>query len=212
MWVVLIGAPGAGKGTQARFIRDELRLPVLSTGNLLREAIMSGSPLGEYAQRIIDGGSLVPDEVVIGIVKETLEKEECKNGVIFDGFPRTVSQAIALDEMVKIDSVISIDVPDSVIIHRMEGRRTCPNCQRTYHLESNPPKIPGVCNSCGSILGIRNDDIPDVIRERLKIYHERTEPIKTYYGERGVLSVIEGLMSVEDTKKEVFKALGVSHD
>lgn len=168
---------------------------------------MRGDPEGEYYKSIIDGGSLVPDEIVLKLVEKIIARPECARGAIFDGFPRTLPQAEALSRMVDIDVTLSIEVEDDLIVRRMEGRRTCPNCQRTYHLEDNPPKMDGICNSCGSILGMREDDMPGVISHRLDVYHQRTEPIKEFYKGLGLYKEISGEGDVEDTRQKVFAAL-----
>ena len=187
MKLILLGAPGAGKGTQAEYIKAALGVPVISTGNLLREAIAQGTPLGQQAKSYMDGGHLVPDELIIGLVKEKLHTPECEHGAIFDGFPRTVAQAETLDNMAGVDVALSIEVPDEAIVHRMAGRRTCPKCHATYHIEGNPPKVEGICDKCGTPLGIRHDDDPAVVLQRLEVYHAHTEPVKEHYAALGKL-------------------------
>ena len=172
MKMILLGAPGAGKGTQADFITTALQIPVISTGNLLREAIAQGTELGKAAQDYMSRGALVPDELIIGLVKEKLASPDCANGAILDGFPRTVPQAEALDEIVDLDVALYFDVPDAVIVDRMAGRRTCPKCNATYHIVNNPPATEGVCDKCGETLGIRRDDAPEVVLQRLQVYHD----------------------------------------
>ncbi len=209
MIIVLLGAPGAGKGTQADKIHDALSLPIISTGNLLREAIASGSDLGKLAASFMDGGGLVPDELIIDLVKEKLSMPEYNGGCILDGFPRTVQQAEALGKAVDIDVALSIEVPDEVIEERMVGRRTCPKCQTTFHIKSNPPKKEGVCDKCGTTLGIRHDDELEVVDRRLHIYHQLTVHVKEYYRARGTLKEVHGQGTIAATTELVFKALGI---
>ena len=209
MRLILLGAPGAGKGTQADFIRNKLNIPVVSTGNLLRSAMAHGTELGKKVASFMDSGSLVPDELVIDLVRERIAQPDCEKGMIFDGFPRTVAQAEALDKVMKVDAVIFLHVEDDVIVHRMGGRRTCPECQTTYHVVSHPPKQEGVCDKCGSELGIRKDDRPEVVRQRLAVYHKQTEPIVNYYEAQGLLKFIECEETIEGTQALVAKALGV---
>lgn len=209
MKMILLGAPGAGKGTQADFIKEKLGIPSISTGNLLRAAIAAESELGRKAAAFMESGNLVPDELVLDLVKERIGQPDCANGMIFDGFPRTVEQAEALSKMVDIDMALLLDVPDEVIVNRMSGRRTCPNCQTTYHVVSAPPKVEGVCDKCGAKLGIRKDDKPEVVRERLAVYHSKTEPIVEYYRNKGVLKVVDGRASLEQTRALVAEAIGV---
>ena len=208
MKLILLGAPGAGKGTQSDFIKAALKVPVISTGNLLREAIAQGTELGKQAKSYMDGGKLVPDELIIGLVKEKLASHDCENGAIFDGFPRTVAQAEVLDSIGGVDVALSIEVPDEAIVHRMAGRRTCPKCNSTYHIEGNPPKVEGVCDKCGEKLGIRHDDDPEVVLQRLHVYHDQTEPLKSYYAAQGKLAVVEGQDGVAATTKLALAAIG----
>lgn len=210
MNLVLLGAPGAGKGTQAEKIQKALDIPILSTGNLLRQAIAAGTELGKKVESIIDGGNLVPDELVFGLVAERLREPDCARGVIFDGFPRTIHQAEALDKALKIDVVLNLEVPDEVILHRMSGRRTCPNCQASYHVADNPPKVEGVCDRCGTALTIRHDDQPETVKARLAVYHKQTEPIKEYYRAQGKLKTVQGQPKLADTVRLVSEALGVA--
>ena len=209
MNLILLGAPGAGKGTQADFIKEKLDIPVVSTGNLLRSAMAHGTELGKKVASFMDSGSLVPDELVIDLVKERIAQDDCAKGLIFDGFPRTVAQAEALDKVMKVDAVLFLHVEDDVIVHRMGGRRTCPECQTTYHVVSHPPKQEGVCDKCGSELGIRKDDRPEVVRQRLAVYHKQTEPIVNYYEAQGLLKFIECEETIEGTQALVAKALEV---
>lgn len=208
MNLILLGAPGAGKGTQAEVICDHLQIPSLSTGNILREALKQGTELGLKAKSYMDGGKLVPDEVVIAIIKERLSEPDCENGFILDGFPRTVPQAEALDAMgVRIDRVIDIEVPDEKIEQRLSGRRVCEACGASYHMLYKPSAVAGVCDKCGGNTVQRKDDHPDTVRERLAVYHEQTEPLKDYYEKTGKLVIVEGQEEVSDTSELVLKAL-----
>lgn len=208
MNLILLGAPGAGKGTQAEKICEKLSIPAISTGNMLREAMANGTEMGLQAKSFIDAGKLVPDEVVIGIIRERLAAEDCRNGFILDGFPRTIPQAEALDNMgVRIDKVIDIEVPDEKIAARLSGRRVCLKCGATYHTEYKKPKTEGVCDVCGDELVQRKDDMPETVLDRLKTYHEQTEPLKGYYEKKGILRVVEGQEDVADTTALTFKAL-----
>ena len=210
MKLILLGAPGAGKGTQADFIKSALKVPVISTGNLLREAIAQGTELGRQAKSYMDSGKLVPDELIIGLVKEKLASHDCERGAIFDGFPRTVAQAEAMESFTDVDAALSIEVPDEAIVHRMAGRRTCPKCHATYHVEGNPPKVEGVCDKCGEKLGIRPDDDPEVVLQRLEVYHAQTEPVKEHYAQLGKLRSVEGIGSVDEIRKRIFDTLGLN--
>lgn len=208
MKLILLGAPGAGKGTQAAVISERLNIPQISTGNIIRAALKSGTEMGLKAKSFIDAGKLVPDEVVIGIIKERLAEADCENGFILDGFPRTIPQAEALDEMgIVIDKVIDIEVSDDVIINRLSGRRVCEKCGRPYHTESLKPKVDGICDDCTGALIQRKDDHPDTVKARLEIYHTETEPLKGYYENQGKLTVVEGQSTVDDTTALVMKAL-----
>lgn len=208
MNLILLGAPGAGKGTQAEKICEKLSIPAISTGNILREAIKNATEMGLKAKSFIDAGALVPDEVVIGIIDERLKEDDCKNGFILDGFPRTIPQAEALDKMgVRIDKVIDISVPDEKIATRLSGRRVCLKCGATYHTEFKKPKTADVCDACGDNLVQRKDDMPETVLDRLKTYHEQTEPLEGYYAEKGILRVVEGQEEVADTTALTFKAL-----
>ena len=208
MKLILLGAPGAGKGTQAEVISDKLSIPAVSTGNIIREALANGTEMGLKAKSYIDAGKLVPDDVVIGIIKERLAKDDCANGFILDGFPRTIPQAEALDTMgVIIDRVISIEVADEDIARRMSGRRVCKGCGSSYHLEYKKPAVEGICNACGGELIQRKDDHPDTVLDRLKVYHEQTEPLKGYYEKKGILRIVEGQEEVADTTALTLKAL-----
>lgn len=208
MNIIMLGAPGAGKGTQAAVLCEHFGIPTISTGNMIREALKNGTEMGLKAKSFMDKGELVPDEVVIGIVKERLSEDDCKKGFILDGFPRTIPQAEALDDMgVEIKYVINIDVPDESIIKRMSGRRVCENCGRPYHIESLKPQKDGVCDDCGGTLVQRKDDHPDTVLARLKIYHKETEPLADYYAKQGKLVNVEGQNTVADTTAAVLKAI-----
>lgn len=208
MNIIFLGAPGAGKGTQAEKVSEKLSIPTVSTGNIIREALRSGTEMGLKAKSFIEAGKLVPDEVVIGIIKDRLAEDDCKGGFILDGFPRTIPQAEALDSMgIVIDKVIDIEVPDEKIAARMSGRRVCPACGASYHLEYKKPVKDGVCNLCSAELVQRKDDAPETVLERLKVYHEETEPLKDYYAKTGKLRIVEGQEEVADTTALTFKAL-----
>ncbi len=208
MKLILLGAPGAGKGTQAEVISSKLSVPAVSTGNIIREALANGTEMGLKAKSFIDAGQLVPDDVVIGIIKERLAKDDCAAGFILDGFPRTIPQAEALDTMgVTIDKVISIEVADEKIAKRMSGRRVCKACGASYHLEYKKPAVDGICNACGGELIQRKDDHPDTVLDRLHVYHEQTEPLKGYYEKKGILRIVEGQEEVADTTALTLKAL-----
>ena len=197
--LILLGAPGAGKGTQAEIISKKYAIPSISTGNMIREAIAAGTEMGRNAKSFIDSGALVPDEVVIGIIKERLAKPDCENGFILDGFPRTVPQAQALDDMgVEITDVISIEVPDEKIVERMGGRRVCKSCGASYHVKFNPSENGEFCD-CGELITIRSDDAPEVVKKRLETYHSQTEPLKGFYEAKGILKLVEGQEKLEDT-------------
>ncbi len=210
MNIILFGPPGAGKGTQAEIISRDMGIPTISTGAMIRAAVKDGTPMGLSAKRYMDGGALVPDEVVIGIIKERLANDDCKNGFILDGFPRTVPQAIALDNMgVKIDVVASIEVSDETIVERMSGRRVCPSCGATFHTVFNPSAKGTSCEKCDAELLLRDDDKPEVVLNRLVTYHKETEPLKDYYGEKGILKAVPGQNKVEDTTALMKAALGI---
>ena len=209
MKLILLGAPGAGKGTQAETLSKELGIPTISTGNMLREAIQNQTPIGLEAKRFMDNGQLVPDDVIIGIVEERVARDDCKNGYILDGVPRTIAQAEALERFgVAIDNVVSIEIEDSVIENRMSGRRVCSRCGASYHVTANPPKSEGVCDSCGGELVIRKDDRPETVRERLAVYHRLTEPLKDFYAQRGKLRCVQGDQPIDTVHREILSALG----
>lgn len=208
MNLILLGAPGAGKGTQAEVISETLQIPTISTGNIIREALKSGSEMGKKAKEFMDTGRLVPDDVVIGIIKERLADPDCVNGFILDGFPRTIPQAEALDRMgINIDRVIDIEVADDVIAQRVSGRRVCPNCGASYHIDYKQPKKANVCDRCSDTLVQRKDDHPETVHERLRVYHDQTEPLKNYYAEAGKLVIVEGQEEVADTTKLTLAAV-----
>lgn len=208
MKLILLGAPGAGKGTQAEKICQKNNIPTISTGNILREALKSGTEMGLKAKSYMESGQLVPDEILIGIIQDRLAQEDCKNGFILDGFPRTIPQAEALDKMgIVIDKVIDIEVADDKIVERMSGRRVCETCGATYHLLYNKPEVEGKCGKCGGALVQRKDDHPDTVKERLHVYHEQTEPLKDYYEKQGKLRIVEGQEEVADTTKLTLAAL-----
>ena len=210
MNLILLGAPGAGKGTQAEVICDTLHIPSISTGNILRAAVKDGTPMGLKAKSYMESGALVPDEVIIGIVKERLAQDDCRNGFILDGVPRTIAQAEALDAMgVQIDKVVDLEVDDQDIIQRMSGRRVCTGCGASYHIQFKPTAKEGICDRCGAPVAIRKDDEPATVLDRLKAYHQQTEPLIQYYEKAGKLVVVEGTSSIQETTQKIFRALGV---
>lgn len=213
MKIILLGPPGAGKGTQAEILSTKLNLNTISTGVMLRTAIRDKTDLGEVAAKYINDGKLVPDDVVVGIVKERLSQPDCENGFILDGFPRTTQQAVALSESgIKIDKVLLLDVSDEVIVERLSGRRECKECGTPYHIKFNPSAKGDVCEKCGGELICRKDDNVDTVKNRIKIYHEKTEPIKAFYEKQGILVVAYGQDKLENTTKEVFSALGIEEN
>ncbi|MEE1060309.1 MAG: adenylate kinase [Ruminococcus sp.] len=208
MNIIMLGAPGAGKGTQAAVLCEHFGIPTISTGNMIREALKNGTEMGLKAKSFMDEGKLVPDEVVIGIVKERLSMDDCKNGFILDGFPRTIPQAEALDEMgVNIEHVINIEIEDEKIVNRMSGRRVCEGCGKPYHLKNLPPKVEGVCDDCQGTLVQRKDDHPDTVLARLDVYHKETEPLVAYYEKQGKLVNVAGYDDVETTFNLILKAI-----
>ena len=210
MKLILLGAPGAGKGTQAEIISKKLNIPTISTGNILREAIKNGTPTGLKAKEFMDNGKLVPDDVIIGIVRERVAREDCANGYILDGVPRTIPQAQALEDAgIHFDCVVSIEIADSVIEARMTGRRVCGSCGASFHIAANPPKKEGVCDLCGGELVTRKDDAPETVRNRLKVFHTETEALKDFYQKLGILRLVEGNQPIELATAEILKALGV---
>ena len=210
MRLILLGAPGAGKGTQAEILSKLLTIPTISTGNILRAAMKNGTPVGLKAKEYVDAGKLVPDEVIIDIIKERLAQEDCVNGYILDGVPRTIPQAQAMEDMgVAVDCALSIEVEDQVIIDRMSGRRTCKECSQTFHVVSNPPKQEGICDFCGGELNIRKDDAPETVKARLETYHKETEPLKAFYAERNKLKSVDNQPTIEATTAAIRKALEI---
>ena len=208
MNLILFGAPGAGKGTQAEIISEKLSIPTISTGNIIRDAMKKGTEMGIKAKAAVESGKLVSDDVVIGIIRDRLQEDDCKNGFILDGFPRTIPQAEALDKMgVVIDKVIDIEVPDETIVTRLSGRRVCEKCGRPYHIVDLKPQVEGVCDDCTGALIQRKDDQIDTVKARLEIYHAETEPLKDYYGAQGKLTIVEGQAKVEDTTKLTIAAV-----
>ena len=208
MNLILMGAPGAGKGTQSAKISEKWNIPAVSTGDMLRAAVKEGTPLGIAAKSCMDEGKLVPDEIVIGIIKDYLSSDKCKNGFILDGFPRSIPQAEALDKMgVRIDVALSIEVADDKIVERMSGRRICSACGASYHVVYNPPKAQNVCDTCFASLYTRDDDAAETVLNRLNTYHAVTEPLKDFYAAKGLLVCVEGCEKVEDTTAAVMSAL-----
>ena len=208
MNLILLGAPGAGKGTQAEILCERLNIPTISTGNMIREAMKSGTEMGRKAKEYAENGKLVPDEVVIGIVDERLRQDDCKNGFILDGFPRTIPQAEALDRMgITIDRVVDINVPDEVITRRVSGRRACLDCGSTYHIETKKPNVEGICDRCGSTLVQRKDDLPETVQERLHVYHAQTEPLRDYYAAAGKLLVVDGQQGIQEIAEQTLTLL-----
>ena len=209
MNLILLGAPGAGKGTQAELLVEKLGSPAISTGNMLREAMANGTPVGKQAKHYMDNGLLVPDEVILGIVAERVAQPDCANGFILDGVPRTLAQAEALEaKNVRIDHVVSIEIDDSVIEGRMTGRRVCSKCGASYHIVANPPRVEGKCDHCDGDLMIRKDDAPETVRRRLEVYHEQTEVLKDFYGKLGKLRLVEGNQTIEGANEDILKAIG----
>lgn len=210
MRLILLGAPGAGKGTQAEILSKTLSIPTISTGNILRAAIKEGTPTGLKAKAFMDAGNLVPDEVIIGIITERLARDDCANGYILDGVPRTLAQAEALEKAgIRFDAVVSIEIADEAIVKRMGGRRVCESCGSSYHLVAVPPRQEGICDSCGGKLVQRKDDAPETVLSRLAVYHKETEPLKDFYAERGLLKAVDGNSgSVTETSDAILAALG----
>ena len=209
MKLILLGAPGAGKGTQADILCKELDIPTISTGNILRAAIKNGTPTGMKAKAYMDEGKLVPDDVIIGIITERVAEEDCANGYILDGVPRTIAQAEALEKAgIVFDDVVSIEISDEVIMERMSGRRVCEHCGASYHLVAVPPKQEGICDKCGGKLIQRHDDEPETVKHRLEVYHQETEPLKEFYAKRGLLKSVENQPTVAETSEAILRALG----
>ena len=211
MNLILLGAPGAGKGTQAELLMEKLNIPGISTGNMLRDAVKNGTAVGEKAKYYMDNGLLVPDDVIMDIVAERVAQPDCKNGFILDGVPRTLAQAEALQERgVQIDHVVSIEIDDSVIEGRMTGRRVCGNCGASYHIAANPSKVEGKCDLCGGELITRKDDAPETVRRRLEVYHEQTEVLKDFYGKLGKLRLVEGNQTIDGANEDILAAIGAT--
>ena len=209
MKIILLGAPGAGKGTQAEIISAKLGIPTISTGNILRAAVKEGTPIGLQAKSYMDAGKLVPDEVIIGIIEERLAQADCANGFILDGVPRTIAQAEALERHgIRFDAVLSLEIADSVIEERMTGRRTCHSCGATYHVKVAPPQKEGICDKCGGPLEQRKDDQPETVKHRLEVYHNETEPLKGFYEAHGVLKSVPDLGGIEETNEKIMELLG----
>ena len=209
MNLIMLGAPGAGKGTQAAILNQKLGIPTISTGNILRAAIKDGTPTGLKAKEYMDNGQLVPDDVIIGIINERLQAEDCKNGYILDGVPRTIGQAEALEKAgIHFDAVVALEVSDEEIMQRMSGRRVCEKCGASYHIVAIPPKVEGVCDVCGGALVQRADDAPETVKSRLDVYHRETEPLKAYYAERGNLKEVFNQATVEATTAKILEVLG----
>ncbi len=211
MNLILLGAPGAGKGTQAELLVKRLSIPAISTGNMLREAIANGTELGKQAKQYMDEGGLVPDELILGIVADRVSQPDCRKGFILDGVPRTLAQAQALeDKGIRIDHVISIEVDDAEIEGRMTGRRVCPACGASYHVTANPPKHDGLCDACGAARIGRKDDAPETVRHRLEVYHASTEVLKDFYAGLGRLRTVNGSQSIEGANEDILAAIGAS--
>ena len=213
MKIVMLGAPGAGKGTQAKMIAEKYTIPHISTGDIFRANIKEGTPLGLEAKSYMDQGKLVPDELTVKILLDRVAKDDCKNGYVLDGFPRTIPQANVLKEALakqndKIDFAINVDVPDENIVRRMSGRRACVTCGATYHIEHVPPKAEGICDKCGSALILRDDDKPDTVLNRLKVYHDQTQPLIDFYNNEGILKEVDGTIDVKDVFESITKILG----
>ena len=210
MKLILLGAPGAGKGTQGEILSTKLNIPTISTGNILRAAVSNGTPVGLQAKSYMDNGHLVPDDLIIDIVKERLAESDCANGFILDGMPRTIPQAKALEENgIIFDAVISLEISDEEIVSRMSGRRMCAKCGASYHVVSNPPKREGICDSCGGKLVTRHDDTPETVQQRLDVYHEQTEPLIEFYAQEGNLRSIPNVGGIEAVSQAIFQVLGI---
>ncbi len=209
MRLILLGPPGSGKGTQAAVLNARLGVPTISTGNILRTEIAKKSEIGIRVEAVIASGQLVPDEMVLSIIKSRLGEPDCANGFILDGFPRTIVQAEALEEMVSIDTVLLLTTDDETIVQRMSGRRTCKDCSASYHIDNNPPKVVGVCNDCGGALVVRNDDASDTVLQRLKTYHTLTVPLLDFYQQRGLLRTVKQFDKIEETQQSIFEMLGI---
>ena len=213
MKIIMLGAPGAGKGTQAKQIADKYSIPHISTGDIFRANIKNGTELGKKAKQYMDQGALVPDELTCDLVMDRIQQDDCKNGFVLDGFPRTIPQAEALDAALgkineKMDYAIDVDVPDENIVNRMSGRRACLNCGATYHLISIPPKVEGICDVCGEKLILRDDDKPETVKNRLSVYHEQTQPLIDFYAKKNVLAEVDGTKDMEEVFQDIVKILG----
>ena len=213
MKIIMLGAPGAGKGTQAKQIADKYSIPHISTGDIFRANIKNGTELGKKAKQYMDQGALVPDELTCDLVMDRIQQDDCRNGFVLDGFPRTIPQAEALDAALgkineKMDYAIDVDVPDENIVNRMSGRRACLNCGATYHLISIPPKVEGICDRCGSEIVLREDDKPETVQKRLKVYHEQTQPLIDYYKNQGILKSVDGTQPMDEVFKAIVTILG----
>ena len=213
MKIIMLGAPGAGKGTQAKQIADKYSIPHISTGDIFRANIKNGTELGKKAKQYMDQGALVPDELTCDLVMDRIQQDDCKNGFVLDGFPRTIPQAEALDAALekineKMDYAIDVDVPDENIVNRMSGRRACLNCGATYHLISIPPKVEGICDVCGEKLILRDDDKPETVKNRLSVYHEQTQPLIDFYAKKNVLAEVDGTKDMEEVFEDIVKILG----
>lgn len=210
MKLILLGPPGAGKGTQAEILNKKLGIPTISTGNILRAAVKNGTPVGLKAKEYMDAGKLVPDEVIIGVISECLAEADCQNGFILDGVPRTIPQAEALEKAgISFDAVVSIEISDEEIVERMAGRRVCTACGAPYHVKNMPPKVEGVCDACGGKLEARADDKPEVVRDRLQVYHKETAPLKDFYAARNLLKTVDNQPTVAETTTAILNALGL---
>ena len=210
MKLILLGPPGAGKGTQAEILNKKLGIPTISTGNILRAAVKIGTPVGLKAKEYMDAGKLVPDEVIIGVISERLAEADCQNGFILDGVPRTIPQAEALEKAgISFDAVVSIEISDEEIVERMAGRRVCTACGAPYHVKNMPPKVEGVCDACGGKLEARADDKPEVVRDRLQVYHKETAPLKDFYAARNLLKTVDNQPTVAETTTAILNALGL---
>ena len=210
MKLILLGPPGAGKGTQAEILNKKLGIPTISTGNILRAAVKNGTPVGLKAKEYMDAGKLVPDEVIIGVISKRLAEADCQNGFILDGVPRTIPQAEALEKAgISFDAVVSIEISDEEIVERMAGRRVCTACGAPYHVKNMPPKVEGVCDACGGKLEARADDKPEVVRDRLQVYHKETAPLKDFYAARNLLKTVDNQPTVAETTTAILNALGL---
>jgi adenylate kinase len=213
MKIIMLGAPGAGKGTQAKMIADKYNIPHISTGDIFRANIKNGTELGKKAKTYMDKGLLVPDELVVDLVVDRIQQDDCKNGFILDGFPRTIPQAESLDAALakineKMDYALNIEIPDENIIKRMSGRRACVSCGATYHVVNIPPRTEGICDRCGGELILRDDDKPETVKKRLDVYHEQTEPLIKYYTDKGIIKELDGTMEMDDVFSDIIKILG----